>query len=212
MTDFDALYSALNGEIAALKDRFITKFIPTNPEHTPADFEHDVKAFSVLSHAAYEEFVETISEALLVKVEKDLLQMKTTLATACLLSSYGIKFQFSDSDDGDEETCFNRLRLAVEEAKRFHSKALKDNHGFSPKFMRKLLIPVGINMPSTSETASLKKLAEARGSFAHTMSKLARYGDYKRANKVLTPEEAWESARDCLKICETITEKAKLMA
>jgi hypothetical protein len=70
-----------------------------------------------------------------------------------------------------------------------------------------LLIPVGLNLPSGPELNSLKKLADARGSFAHTMALDAKYGEYKKANKVLTPEEAQSIATDCLNMCKDILQR-----
>ena len=75
--------------------------------------------------------------------------------------------------------------------------------------MRRLLIPVGINVPRGPEMESLRKLAEARGSFAHEMAKLARYGAYKRAKLPLTPEEVAEAAEDCRTICDGLRNRAK---
>lgn len=187
MADFDALFVALDIEAVQLNERYLKRFIPVDPQHTPADFEYDVKAFSILSHAAFEEYVEAVSEAMMLKIENDLLQNKITLATACLLSTYGVKLLFLDNENDTEKSCFDRVRVVIADAKKIHSKILKDNHGVSVRYLRKLLIPVGIDMPTGPGMASLKKLADARGSFAHTMAKLAQYGDYKKANKILIP-------------------------
>lgn len=209
MADFDALFDALNMELERLRLKFLAGFIPAQPDHTPADFEYEVKSFCLLSHAAFEEFVEAISEAMMTKIEADLSSRQSTLSTACFLSFYGIKLITPEDDDSQDLSCFDHIRDAVAKAKRFHSAALKDNHGFSVKYIRKLLLPVGIDMPRGPEMTSLKKLAEARGSFAHTMARLARYGGYKRANRILTPEEAAEAAEDCRKICDNMRMRAK---
>jgi hypothetical protein len=192
-----------------LKARFLARFLPANPEHTPADFEHDVKAFSILSHAAFEEFVEAVSEAMLQMVEADLFSKKATLGTACLLTAYGVRLDLPAEDDGEDKSCFDHIREAIHTAKQARSKTLMDNHGVSAKYIRKQLIPMGISMPAGPEMLSLKKLADARGSFAHTMAKLAHYGEYKKATKAFTPEEAVGSATDCLKICSDIRDRAK---
>ena len=63
-------------------------------------------------------------------------------------------------------------------------------------------------MPDGIETPSLQKLADARGSFAHTMAKNAMYGEYKKAKKSLAPEEARKLSEDCLVICEKIKNQA----
>jgi len=209
MADFEALYAALDKELSDLRSRFLADFLPAKPEHIPADFEYEVKSFSLLSHAAFEEYVEAVSEAMMQKIEADLLTKKSTLSMACFLSAYGIKLELPNDDEAEDKTCFEHIRSALAKAKELHSSTLKGNHGFSAKYMRRLLIPVGINMPQGPETESLKKLAEARGSFAHTMAKLAKYGGYKRANRVLTPEEVAQAADDCRAICDEIRRRAK---
>jgi hypothetical protein len=209
MPDFDALFAALDGELSSLRARFLEGFLPARPEHGPAEFEYEVKSFSLLSHAALEEYVEAVSEAMMQKIENDLLAKKSTLSTVCFISAYGIKLDLSDSDEAEDETCFDHVRWAISKAKALHSSTLKDNHGFSAKYMRKLLIPVGINMPRGPQMESVKKLADARGSFAHTMAKLAHYGDYKRAKRALTPEEAAQAAEDCRAICDGLRNRAK---
>jgi hypothetical protein len=209
MANFDELFSALEKELCDLREKFLAEFLPAKPEHTPEDFEYEVKSFSLLSHAAFEEFIEAISETMMQKIENDLILKRTTLSTSCFLTAYGIKIDLSDDDDAQDVSCFEHIRLAIAKAKSLHSSTLKDNHGFSAKYMRKLLIPVGISMPQGPKMESLKKLAEARGSFAHTMAKLARYGSYKRANRVLTPEEVAAAADDCRAICDEMRSRAK---
>jgi len=208
MANIADLYAALINEIGALEGRYISRFIPANPAHQPEDFEYDVKSFCLLCHAAFEEYVEAVSELLMKKIESDFLGKKTTLATSLFLASYGIRIDLSDDEDADEVSCFEHMRGALSSAKQLHSRMIHDNHGFSTKYLRRLLIPVGLDMPSGPKVDSLKKLADARGSFAHAVSKLAMYGEYKKANKVLTPEEALEAARDCLEICAELRDRA----
>lgn len=209
MADVNALFAALSDEIAILRSRYLDAHVPAKPEDRPEDFEYDVKAFCLLGHAAFEEYVEALSELMLAKIEADLMAKKTTLATATLLSAYGIQLNIPDDDTDEDRSCFDHIRLAIEDAKSRHSKLLRDNHGVSVKYLRKMLIPVGLNVPTGPKVDSLKKLAEARGSFAHNMAKLAQYGEYKKASKVLTPEEASDAATDCLAICEDLKERTQ---
>lgn len=209
MADFDALFTALEQELASLRAKFLNPFLPAKPEHGPAEFEYEVKSFALLSHAAFEEYIEAVSEALMKKIETDLLSKKTTLSTTCLVAAYGIKLELPHDEEAEDKSCFDHIRDAVTKAKGLHSTALMDNHGFSIKYMRRLLIPVGLNVPKGPEMESLRKLAEARGSFAHEMAKLARYGQYKRAKHPLTPEEVAGAADDCKAICESLRDRAK---
>ncbi len=208
MPEADALYDALNEELEVLRKRYIDEYIPAKPEDDPESFQYDVKSFCLMSHAAIEEYMEALSEMMLAKVESDLLNKKTTLATSTLLASYGIALEISDDEREVDLSCFDHVRLAVKDAKGRHSRLLRENHGVSVKYLRKLLIPVGLNVPSGPKVDSLKKLSEARGSFAHNMAKLAKYGDYKKATKVLTPEEALNASIDCLAICSDLRDQS----
>jgi hypothetical protein len=202
------MFSALKAEIAALDVRYIKNYIPANPEQGPDDFEYDVKAFCLLCHAAFEEFVEGVSESIMAEIAPDLLQKKVSLATATFLMAYGNGWSVVEDENVSQERCFDLVRRAIDSAKQRHSHALKENHGFSTRYLRAILTPVGLNVPDGLEIESVRKLADARGSFAHTVAKKAMYGEYKKANKSLAPEEAQKISEDCLKVCEMIKTQA----
>jgi hypothetical protein len=210
MSDFDHMYSDLDADIVDIRMRYIDKYVPAKPEHTPEVFEYDVKAFCVLSHAVFEEYVELISEKIMTVIATEFLDRKISLATASLLLTYADKPKFSDSDVIEAATCFDAVRQAIEDCKKKHSEALRDNHGFALKYMRKILHPVGINAPKDEfRIESVRKLAKARGSFAHSRAKLAMYGEYKKARIPLSPEDAVDIVSDCLALCKDICEAAK---
>lgn len=210
MADFDRLFSELKDEIESLKGKYITKFIPAKPEDTPEVFEHDVKSFCILAHAGFEEFLELVSEAILGGIAKDFLERKLSLATVSLLLTYGEKISFTDDESKPAQSCFDSIRISIDECKRKHAEALRENHGFAVKYMRRMLLPVGLNAPTDDvKLGSVRKLADARGSFAHSKAKNAMYGSYKKANNPLTPEDALNIVDDCLGLCEGIRDAAK---
>jgi len=204
MTNLDTEFTSLQTEIKTLQERYVDRFIPAKPEDGPEEFEHDVKAFCLLAHAAFEEFVELVSETIMMKIENEFLSKKIGISTICFIMTYGQPLNFADDDTTRQASCFEIIRQAISESKKKHSTTLKDNHGLSLKYMKRLLVPVGLNLPSGAEVDSLKVFADARGSFAHTMAKRAMYGEYRKAKKVLTPEAALAAAKDCLTICEDI--------
>jgi hypothetical protein len=207
----DAMLGALKDEITLLSQRYIDRYLPANPEHGPEVFEYDVKAFSLMAHAAFEEFAEGVSELMMARIVSDVLKPKVTVATVCFLMSYHQRIDIEEQEDVAQDSCFAFVRKGVDEAKRLHSAMLMNNHGFSLKYLRKILTPVGVNVPDGAELGSLQKLVEARGTFAHTMAKSAKYGDYKKASKVLSPEEARDAVDDCLAICGRIKEQANAL-
>jgi hypothetical protein len=211
MADVEGMFAALVAEVTTLEARYIRKYIPADPQHGPEDYEYDVKAFCLLCHAAFEEFVEGISEAIMADVAPNLLNKKVTLATATLLMAYGNGLDIAGDEDSPQLRCFDLVREALDGAKQRHSHALKDNHGFSVRYLRSILTPVALNVPEGLEIESVRKLADARGSFAHTMAKKAMYGEYKKANKSLAPEEAREIAKDCLVVCRKIKDQSQVL-
>lgn len=211
MADLDAMFTALREEITQLSSRYIDRYIPANPEDGPSAFEYDVKAFSLMAHASFEEFVEGVSDILMVWILDEVMKMKMTVATACFLMAYDQRLEIVDAEDKDQDSCFTFVRKGADEAKRLHSAVLKNNHGFSVKYLRRILTPVGVNVPEGPQLDSLRTLSDARGTFAHSMAKSAKYGEYKKANKVLTPEEARDAVADCLSICERIKDQAVVL-
>lgn len=208
MSKFDHLFTELKAEITRIEKRFLSRYFPVNPEQTSQDFEYDVKSYCILAHASFEEFLEMVAEEILSQVQAEFLTKKISMATAALLLTYATNWK-QDEAGGTIVACFDAVRNAIDTCKKKHSITLKDNHGFDQKYMLKVLNPVGLNVPADEpKLNSVSKLASARGSFAHTRSKNAMYGDYKRANTPLSPEDAKNYVSDCLHICEMIRDSA----
>lgn len=208
MATLDEIHAGLTGELDRLASRYLDQYFPANPEHTPDIFEYDVKSYAILSHAAFEEFVESVSEIALGKIASDIMSQKISLSTVSLIMAYKQASKIEENESLSQPTCYAMVREAVDLCKVAHSNVLEKNHGFSVKYLRALLVPVGINVPSGPEIDAVKKLADARGSFAHTAAKRAMYGKYKQATKVLTPDEAKDAVKDCLEVCDRIKVQA----
>lgn len=206
----DDLFDALASEKDTLYDRYLRAYAPALPDHTPDVFEYDVKSYLILFHANFEDFAEQLSERLLASIESEFFKKKVSLATICLINFHGIKIELPTGDDDEDISCFDHVRNAILEAKRRQSNTIKENHGVSPKYLRWLLMPLGVNIPKDVKIDSLKKLSRARGSFAHTMAKHAYYGEYKKAKHVMTPEEAEKIVSDCLSIASDICKNIQL--
>ena len=94
-----------------------------------------------------------------------------------------------------------RLRERKSELSKY---AIQDNHGIDVKYMRKLLTPIGIDVPQNAqELASLVILKNIRGMYAHSFA---------RNKKPLAPEDAQNAVFDVFNMVEKIKNKALSMS
>lgn len=208
MPTIQDLENDLRSEITALEARFLANWIPAQPTHRPENFQHDVKAYCVLAHAVFEEFVEEVSLVALKAAKGAWLSKKFSAGTVALLLSYGGDFSIAENEDVDQEKVFDQIRKCLDDCATKHSNALANNHGFSLKYLRNILTPIGIDIPSDIKLMeSLRELAAARGSYAHSQSRLARYGQWKRADRPMVPEKANQAVNDCLDLCLQLAQR-----
>lgn len=213
MPTFAELKAVLVAEIELLEERFMQRWTPALPEHQPDDFQHDVKAYCVLAHAAFEEFAEDASLLALQNARDAWLSKRFSPATVALLGAYKFVLNISDDEGVEQDRIFDQVRHALDAHIDRHSKSIANNHGFSLKYLRSILLPVGIDIPdSVKHIASLKDLAEARGSYAHTRAHRALYGQWKRAGRPMEPEKAKTAVHDCLELCDLVIEKLEAIA
>jgi len=211
MAVLDKLEAELEEQIKLISEEFISRYLPANPEEGPDVYHQHVKAFCILAHAAFEEFVEQVSLALMMNaVDAWYKNRSLNLHLVSLLLFYKASLQTVDNEDDDQKRNFDQMRVLIDDIKRAHSKAVTDNHGFSLKYLRSILTPVGIdvsNDPSLSN--SLRTLADARGSYAHTAAEFGMFVDRKKARHPMTPEKARDVVKDCLPLSKKIAEDAR---
>lgn len=82
----------------------------------------------------------------------------------------------------------------LKETKKFFNGHIESNNGASLKYLLRLLIPVGIDIPNSIELNSLQKLAEYRGSYAHGMS----------VSQIISASDLVLYAIDVVKLCKSI--------
>jgi hypothetical protein len=206
----DNLKANLESQIKELDLHFIDSWIPAKPGDEPNDYQYDVKAYCVLAHAAFEEYVEDISLFGLNKAYDSWVGKIYSKATVCLLLFYNQKLEVNDDELSKQDKIFDLVREKINESKSNHSIAIQGNHGFSLKYLRKLFTPIGVDIPDTPNIIeSLKKLTSARGSYAHSQAKHATYGAWKKLKNPMSPEDARLIVEDCLKLCRDIGEDVK---
>ena len=132
-----------------------------------------VKSFCVFSHALFEGAVEKLSQEVSnYSIEKFIATSgqcidRSIPALICFYTKEPPALPEKDTDKGDPTT-FDLLRVKLEDIKGRHSRAIHENHGVSKLYLRKLLLPVGVDIPKSDEFHdALLRLARWRGDFAH---------------------------------------------
>ncbi|WP_414616956.1 HEPN domain-containing protein [Stenotrophomonas muris] len=211
MTTVSVYRQELGQEIDALSKRFIAPWMPVDPDHTPAMFEHDVKAFCVLAHAAFEEFVEDLTRLAMEEARQAWLAKRFSYATIALLGSYGPYVKISDDEKQPQKRLFDQVREGLNKGVNAHGNVIANNHGFSRPYLRSLFTPIGVDVPEDPDLLqSLQDLANARGSFAHTKAIEAKYGEArapKNALRPMMPEKAAEAVQRCLLLCDELAKR-----
>ena len=193
-------FSALEEHIAELLIRYID--IHKDPLENPSDYSLDVHSFCILCHAAFEEFIEDVTLYSVDRIEKEFKgnPRKYSFATLCLL--HFDEHQKSINDESKWPDVFNdylleRISTRKSELSKY---AMQDNHGIDIKYLRKLLQPIGIEIPRTpNEMSALAQLKTIRGAYAHS---------YARNPRLISPEDAEKIVYDVLGMVQRIKDKA----
>lgn len=200
MVDVDALHGELTSYVDELTKKFVGHYIPADPSVPPETYAHDVKAYCILSHAAFEEFIEGIALGVTdYATSQWLSRRKVSDVLVALLCCHGAKLKIDDNEASPERLHFDYLRPLIEGAKTTFSKEVHKNHGVSILYLRGLLTPVAIEISqNANQLNSLQKLAEGRGNYAHKG----------RVKTVLAPEDARRYVQDVLSLCDDVRAKA----
>ena len=180
------------------------KFIDTHkdPLETPDQYDLDVQSYCILSHAGFEEFFESICIYILSTIDSNfnLPSRNISIGTICLLH-FACASQNLD-DKWDSNGLLNDyLYKKIMERKSVLSKyAIDGNHGADIKYLKKLLLPIGIDIPHDVDYVNaLEKLKDIRGTYAHSFS---------RAKKTTSPEDAKAIVNDVLRLAQNLKDQA----
>ena len=201
MIDINARHGELKAYLTELAEKFVDSYIPANPSTVPDEYSFHVKAYCILSHAAFEEFIEDVALGVTdYAAEQWRSQRKISDVLLALLCWHGSKMKIDDNEDSQERIPFDYLRPLIDDAKASFSKEVNRNHGVSILYLRNLLIPVAIEISQdANQLNSLKKLAEGRGVYAHKG----------RGKSVLAPEDAKRYVTDVLALCDDVRARAE---
>jgi hypothetical protein len=200
MSVIESYFDGLLARVCELEDRFIQPFLPVDPLLPPSAYELDVRAYCVLCHAALEEFVEKVVMYMMTEaVDGWLATRDVTDTLLTLVGYYRLEITIEEEEDQPQARVFDLLRKMLAKAKKNFSGEVSINHGVSLKYLRKLLIPVALDVPDNAIWLnSLAQLAKERGAYAHSG----------QLSKVLAPEDAQTYVFDCLLLCDEIRRQA----
>jgi len=156
----------------------------------------DVAAFVVLTHGAMENFIEGLTIWMTGRVVKNWMQKRVTRSTAALLFRATCKID----EDTNTKSTFDVIRIALDEAKADRSTAVHDNNGVELKHMRRLLAPLGVDIPDDPLlVASLDNLVLMRHQWAHQN----RFG----AQTPRSAVDVKKTADDCLALAKQLSSR-----
>lgn len=184
-----------------LEDKYID--IHRDPLENPEAYKLDVRSYCVLSHAAFEEFVENVCLYALNEIEDKFVNtQRISYSTLCLLHFNGNNKTIDDDSWNDNDRIYDYLLAQLKSIKSVFSKYIvNQNHGVGVKYLKKLLIPLGLYTPlGIKHLTSLDNLTQYRGGYAHTSHRNIRS---------LAPEDAKTYIRDVYEIMIELANKTR---
>lgn len=182
----ETVYLKLQDYLLDLEIKYIEPII-SKPIPDKED-DLDMRSYCVLSHAAFEEFAETVASFALEEIIKRFIDSQEISLGLCTILHFGASK--SDSLD-DIDILYDYISEALKNVKSAMSTEIrKNNHGTSMKYLKKMLIPLGVSIPNNPLLSnSLEQLANHRGAFAHNFSNA-------RITKVPSPVELQKYVED----------------
>lgn len=184
-----------------LEDKYID--IHRDPLENPEAYKLDVRSYCVLSHAAFEEFVENVCLYALNEIEDKFVNtQRISYSTLCLLHFNGNNKTIDDDSWNDNDRIYDYLLAQLKSIKSVFSKYIvNQNHGVGVKYLKKLLIPLGLYTPlDIKHLTSLDNLTQYRGGYAHTSHRNIRS---------LAPEDTKTYIRDVYEIMIELANKTR---
>ena len=169
ISQLEQVYLRLQDYLLELEIRYIEPIL-SKPIPDKGD-ELDLRSYCVLSHAAFEEFAETVATYALEQiVTRFVSNQEICLGLCTILHFSSIKAESTDNVN----IVYDYIMNALKDIKSTMStEKRKNNHGTSMKYLKKMLVPLGVSIPNdTTLLGSLEQLAGQRGAFAHNFSSL----------------------------------------
>ena len=201
MTDLKESLDKLDAYLAELECQYIDPH--KDPLEIPERYKLDVRSYCVLSHAAFEEFVENVCICTLAEIVDQFKNSQCiSYSTLCLLHFHGNAKVIDDDTWKHDDRVYDYLLKQLENNKSDFSKYIMiQNHGVGLKYLKKLLVPLGLYVPlDVKNFTALENLSQSRGGYAHTSHRNVRS---------LSPEDAKTQVQDVHEIMVALIERAK---
>ena len=201
MVDVKESLDKLEMYLLELEDKYID--IHTDPLENPEMYKLDIRSFCVLSHAAFEEFVENICLYTLNEIEDKFVNtQRISYSTLCLLHFYGNSKTIDNESWNDDERIYDYLLAQIRSIKSDFSKyIMNQNHGVGLKYLKRLLVPLGLYAPlDIIFSSALDNLTQSRGGYAHTSHRNIRS---------LSPEDVKMYVRDVYDLMVELANKSR---
>ncbi|WPB80535.1 HEPN domain-containing protein [Archangium violaceum] len=201
MTTPDVSLRNLREAIRKLEAKFLVKHLASTSLSPLSDQDAlDVDAFVVLSHAAFEEYFESIALWVLDQSVDAWKNGRQTKSVSTLLLHLGTR---SDIKEGTPPSrSFDRIKEELEKIKgKFSHQISEKNHGMAQKYLMKIFYPLAIDITDDPALlSSLDAFAKQRGAAAHKTAQ--------GLNRQLSPQDTRIYVNDCLKLAEDMQTKA----
>lgn len=201
MVDIKESLDKLELYLLELEDKYID--IHTDPLESPEAYKLDVRSYCVLSHAAFEEFVENICLYTLNEIEDKFVNtQRISYSTLCLLHFNGNNKIVDNDSWGDNDRIYDYLLAQLRNIKSDFSKyIMNQNHGVGLKYLKRLLVPLGLYAALDIRfSTALEQLTQYRGGYAHTSH---------RSIRSLSPEDAKTHVRDVYDMMVELANKSR---
>ena len=200
MDYLDNQYDALVNYVKDVEKKFISRYLPPKPEDGPDIYGLDVRSYCVLVHAALEEFFEKIAIYVMDESVAYFLKGIWKKPLLAMVSHARERLKVEPMDNVNEQTAFDCIRNILANFKTQFSNEIHANHGTSIDCLRKLLMPVYINIPDdVNWRNSLGQLTKDRGSMAHKQV----------VDRIPSPEDVHKYVKDSLEMARNVRDQAK---
>jgi hypothetical protein len=194
-----AEFRALKRSAKEFEARFLSAYLAFPPSLDPPRRKEllDVAACVVLIHGALENFVEGLALWVLDRsVSNWTNSRRASRCTASLLLFHG-----PPPIPDEPTTIFDNLRVALAAAKESVSRSIHENNGISPRHLRVLFYPLGVDVPTDAvQTASLDLLVRIRHQWAHQF----RFGG---AQVLRSARDIQLTINDCIAFADDLRQK-----
>lgn len=198
--------SALSQYLADLE----RKYLPVANRETGDAVDFETKAYSVLAHAAFEQFFEDVAvdfgERLLNHWQSNkLMDRELITCIGCIVSGDGNFLCLETDESKRQEAPIHQLSKTLRKRVTLLRNAIDDNNGISLKFLRNMFAPLGINIDLDPDTQSgLTLIARNRGTFAHRRTPKT---SGKFAHKPVSASDIVQYVTLVMKYCEQFESK-----